>query len=385
MAHEGDYRRRIALVQRRMVEVGIDVLIVPAPENMYYLTGYDGWSFYLNQCLVLSLDRPVPFWIGRGSDRHVASASPVIDGVHVYGDDYIQSQTLGPYDFVADRIIEFGWDEKTIGAPIDAYYFSPRAWLTLQRRLPRAEIRDDGDLVNWVRVIKEQGEVEAMRRAGAIGSKALQGAVPRISEGLRRADTAATILSMLTAPDDETVGGYSAIAPLLISGEGPARPHQTWSDVKYGASGSYIIEISGVFDRYHCPIARTLSLGKPPAQRLAAQEAQVAVLNMIERDVRPGMTCADVADRCSTTLKQHGFSKAGRFGYSTGIAYPPDWGEHTVSIRAGEKTTLIDGMTLFFIPAHWGDDWSVALGETFHITTDGARRMTDLPYDIIVV
>lgn len=387
MAQEGDYRRRISLLQRRMREAGIDVLIVPSPENMYYLTGYDGWSFYLNQCLILSIDRSEPVWIGRGSDRHVANALPVIavTDVHVYGDEYIQSKTLSPYDFVADRIVDYGWGDKTIGAPCDAYYFSPRAWLTLQRRLPRATIRDDADLPNWGRALKEPEEVATMRRAGSIGAKAVTAAVARISEGTRSADAASAILSALTAPDAETVGGYPAIMPLLIDGEGAARPHQTWSDSQYRANGTYIIEISGVADRYHCPVARTVSLGQPPRIRLDAAQAQISVLEMIAQSARPGMTCGELADRCGQTLRRHGFSKAGRFGYSTGIAYPPDWGEHTVSVRAGEATKLAEDMTLFFIPALWGDDWSVAIGETFHITANGARRMTDLPYEIIVI
>jgi Xaa-Pro aminopeptidase len=286
---------------------------------------------------------------------------------------------------VADRIIDHGWSERSIAAPVDAYFFSPRAWLTLQQRLPRAKMKGDDDLVNWVRAVKEPAEIAAMRRAGAISAKAVETAVARISEGARSADAAAAILSALAAPDDETVGGYPAIMPLLIDGEGPARPHQTWSDRRYRAAETQIIEISGVFNRYHCPIARTVSLGAPLEIRRDAAQAQIAVLEMITRNARPGVTCGDLADRCAATLQAHGFSKAGRFGYSTGIAYPPDWGEHTVSVRAGEATRLAENMTLFFIPAIWGDAWSVAIGESFHITADGARRMTDLSYEIIII
>ena len=48
-----------------MEKAGIDVLFVTDPANMNYLTGYDGWSFYVHQMVVLSLDEPEPVWIGR--------------------------------------------------------------------------------------------------------------------------------------------------------------------------------------------------------------------------------------------------------------------------------------------------------------------------------
>jgi ectoine hydrolase len=387
LADLSTYQRRIASVQQRMTAAGLDLLVIAAPENMHYLTGYDGWSFYLNQCLLLHASRPTPIWVGRGSDRHVAKASPVIDDadVHVYGDQYIQSATLSPYDFVADRIIEQNWQAARIGIPADDYYFSARAFTTLKSRLPEAQLQDDAQLVNWVRVIKEPKEVEAMRQAGRIAAGAIRAGASRIRPGLRRADTAATILTALTAPNQLLSGSYPGIAPLLINGEGPARPHHTWSDTRYGETGTEIIEIAGVCGRYHCPIARTVSIGRPDPVRVAAAQAQAAVLDMVARDARPGMSAGELADRCAATLEAHGFSKAGRFGYSTGIAYPPDWGEHTVSVRAGETTPLQAGMTLFFIPGLWGDDWSVAVGETFHLHAQGAERMTDSPYDLIVV
>lgn len=386
MALKADFERRIQAVQTRMGEVRMDVLIISAPENMHYLTGYDGWSFYLNQCLLLARDRPTPIWIGRGSDRNEAGASPVIaaSDIHVYDDSYIQSDTLHPYDFVADRVKELGWQSRRIGVAMDNYYFSARAFAALQYALPDASLVDDGQLVNWLRVIKEPDEVAAMRMAGDIASHALLRGAAAIKPGFRKADTAAALLGSLTAPHD-LAGGYSAIAPLIITGEGPARPHTTWSDERYGQEGSVILEIAGVNGRYHCPIARTVSIGEPSASKREALAAQIAVLRMIERRALPGVSCGELAGLCAATLQEHGFTKQGRFGYSTGLAYPPDWGEHTISIRQGESAPIREGMTLFFIPAIWGGEWSVALGETFHITANGAERLTSLPYDMIVL
>ena len=44
-----EYMQRVAKTKKSMEEKGIDVLIVTDPANMNYLTGFDGWSFYVHQ------------------------------------------------------------------------------------------------------------------------------------------------------------------------------------------------------------------------------------------------------------------------------------------------------------------------------------------------
>ena len=51
-----EYATRIAKTRRAMEERGIDLLIATDPSNMAWLTGYDGWSFYVHQCVTFTLD-----------------------------------------------------------------------------------------------------------------------------------------------------------------------------------------------------------------------------------------------------------------------------------------------------------------------------------------
>ena len=45
-----EYAERLEKTKKAMVEKGLDLLIVTDPSNMAWLTGYDGWSFYVHQC-----------------------------------------------------------------------------------------------------------------------------------------------------------------------------------------------------------------------------------------------------------------------------------------------------------------------------------------------
>jgi len=59
-----EYAARIAKTRTAMQRAGIDLLIVTDPTNMGWLTGYDGWSFYVHQAVIL-LPEGEPLWFGR--------------------------------------------------------------------------------------------------------------------------------------------------------------------------------------------------------------------------------------------------------------------------------------------------------------------------------
>ena len=61
-----EYDRRIAKTRAEMSRRGLDLMIISDPSNMAWLTGYDGWSFYVHQAVLLALDGE-PVWWGRRS------------------------------------------------------------------------------------------------------------------------------------------------------------------------------------------------------------------------------------------------------------------------------------------------------------------------------
>ena len=67
-----EYRRRIDKTRAAMERAGIDVLFAADPSNQAWLTGYDGWSFYVHQGVILRGDGD-PIWWGRQQDTWPAS------------------------------------------------------------------------------------------------------------------------------------------------------------------------------------------------------------------------------------------------------------------------------------------------------------------------
>jgi Xaa-Pro aminopeptidase len=62
-----DFAARLARIRAGDGGVRIDTLIVTDPSNMCWATGYDGWSFYVHQAVIVGPEG-APIWWGRGID-----------------------------------------------------------------------------------------------------------------------------------------------------------------------------------------------------------------------------------------------------------------------------------------------------------------------------
>ncbi len=382
---QAEYAQRLKGTRQVMVDRGIDLLIVTDPSNMAWLTGYDGWSFYVHQCVLLPLDDE-PIWYGRGIDANGAKRTTFLnhDNIISYPDHYVQSTERHPMDFLSDFIAGRGLDKGNIGVEMDNYYFSAAAYASLVKHLPNATFMDTTGLVNWRRVIKSATEIDYMGIAGRIVDAMHARIFEMIEPGLKKNELAAEIYRTGINGVDGYGGDYPAIVPLLPSGEDASASHLTWNDLPMKSGEGTFFEIAGVYRRYHCPLSRTIFLGKPSQSFLDAEKAVLEGLEAGLEKAKPGNACEDIAAAFFAVLKKHGIVKDNRTGYSIGLSYPPDWGERTMSLRIGDKTELRENMTLHFMPGLWMDTWGMEITESFVITATGAQCLSSSPRKLMI-
>ena len=383
-----EYMDRITRTKAAMADRGMDLLVVCDPANMNYLTGYDGWSFYVPQAVMVIDDQEEPVWIGRNMDRNGAMHTAFITQENMIGypDDYIQSPVKHPMNFMGDFIKQKGWDKKTIGVETDAYYYTARSDAELKKTLGKTTLADANLLVNWVRIIKSDAEIALMQQAGKIAEKVMATALENLVPGRRECDTVAAVCRAQAAGTPEFGGDYPAIVPMMPTGEKTSAPHLTWTDEPYQADQAVNLELAGCRHRYHCPIARTAFLGARPPRKLAdLADITVEGLNLTLDTIKPGMTGEDVERVWQEHIAKKGFEKESRIGYSMGLNYPPDWGEHTASLRPGDKTLLAPRMTFHMILGMWMDNFGFECSESFLVTENGARTFADFERRLFVI
>jgi ectoine hydrolase len=380
-----EYARRIAKTRRAMEGQGIELLIVTDPSNMAWLTGYDGWSFYVHQCVLLTHEGD-PIWYGRSQDAFGARRTVFMGEADIlsYPDHYVQTPERHPMDHLSGIIADKGWDRCAIGVEMDNYYFAAACFASLQTHLPNATFKDATGLVNWQRAVKSEQELVYMRRAARI-VEAMHARIQELIEpGLPKNRLVAEIYHTGITGVDGHGGDYPGIVPLLPTGKDASAPHLTWDDKPFETGAGTFFEIAGVHRHYHCPLCRTVYLGKPPQDMLAAEQALLEGLDAGLEVAKPGNTCEDIAKAFLGVLKRHGIEKDSRNGYPIGLSYPPDWGERTMSLRLGDTSVLEENMTFHFMPGLWFDDWGLEITESIVITAAGAETLADVPRKLFV-
>ena len=381
---KNEYKERLKKVKIDMQKKGIDLLVSHDPSNMNYLTGYDAWSFYYAQCVLVHVNEEEPICFVRAQDGGGAYIKTYLQDKNIieYDEKYIHTWPLHPYQYLTEIIKKRKWDKQNIGLEMDSHYFTAFCYETIKKGLPNAKLKDAERLVNWVRVVKSNAEIKLMQSAARIVESGMKTAFNSINPGVRQCDAVAEIQKALLNGTKEFGGDYPSIATLLPTGKGTSASHLTHTDEKFVSGEATIIEIAGAYKRYHCPMARTVLLGKKDQKKIDTMKATNEALDAGISATKPGNTIDDVAQKFWGVLDKYKIKKDSRTGYSIGIGYPPDWGEQTFNILKGDKTILQPNVTFHMIAVMQFGDWGVEASEAVRVTENGSELFCNLSREL---
>lgn len=375
-----EYSARIARVYAAMERAGFEALIVAEPAHINWLTGYDAWSFYTPQVMILDRgERPV--WIGREMDAGAAGFTTwmAADQVVPFDEIFVHQPDIHAGDFIGTWMAGRGLARSRIGYEGDAYFLSPRCLDAIRRALPAARLEDAGTLVNWCRLVKSPAELDMMRQAARLAGHAMRAAFDGLAPGVPQSALMADVVAAQIRGADGVGGDMTAVHPLVLAGERAATAHPFWDDSPFESGQTVAFELGGCRKRYNAGLARTAHIGKLPQvvadTAAAVEEGLVAVLETL----RAGVSAETAHAAWQRCLDRHGLEKKSRIGYAIGVGYAPDWGEHTISLRPGARDVLPADCTVHVMLGMWLDGWGMELSETVHVHDGGCTCLTDFP------
>mgnify|MGYP001500010698 CR=1 FL=1 len=383
---KNEYKDRLKKVQLSMQKKEIDLLISQDTSNINYLTGYDAWSFYYTQCAIVHVNLEEPICFVRAQDAGGAYLKTYLknENIIIYDEKYIHTWPSHPYDALVNLLKKNKWDKLNIGVEMDAHYFTAYCYEKLKQGLPNARIKDSERLVNWVRLIKSNAEIDYMKKAATISENAMSTAMEIINPGVRQCDAVAEIQKTLFKGTSDYGGEYASITTLLPTGKGTSASHLTANDEKFISGEATVVELSGTYKRYHAPMARTINLGKPEQKKIDAMNATNEALDAGIIASKPGNTANYVAEKFWEVLGKYKIKKESRTGYSIGIGYPPDWGEHTLNISKGDMTILKPNVCYHMIAVMQFGDWGVEASESIRITAEGSELLCNFSRELYI-
>ena len=383
-SHE-EYSLRVKKTLDSMASKNIDTLLVADPANIYYLCGFDAWSFYMPQTMIISskLDEPICFV--RQMDVGGAYIQTYLknENIIAYPEKLVHMPPRHPYEYLVEVIKDKKLDTGVIAVEMDAHYFTATCYSKLVDGLSNCKLIDSGFLVNWVRFIKSDKEIEYMHQAARNVEVGMQAAIDHINVGTRQCDAAAAIYGGLIKGMEGFGGDYPSIAPMLPTGQGTSAAHLTWSNELFKENEATVIEISGAYKRYHCPMARTVFLGKEDQEKLDVMNKTIEALEEGKAAIKAGVTADSVAQRFWKVLDKYNIKKDSRTGYSIGAGFPPDWGERTLNISKDDPTILETNCTFHMIAVMQMGDWGVEASDAIRVTDKGFEVLSDFSKELV--
>jgi ectoine hydrolase len=250
-----EYDARIARTRKAMASRNLDLVLTSDPSNMAWLTGYDGWSFYVHQGVLLG-PRGRADLVGPAHGRFRRQTHR-LHGRRQYLRlcRRLRPVDRAPSDGAHGPPHRRARPRQGAHRRRDGQLLVHRKSLRgAQARAPNATFSDATGLVNWQRTVKSDNEIEFMQRAGRIVERMYEAVFEMIEPGLPKNRMVAEIYRVAIEGADGHWGDYPAIVPMMGSGLDATAPHLTWDDQPFRNDEITFFELTGCYRRYHCPL-----------------------------------------------------------------------------------------------------------------------------------
>lgn len=357
-----EFKARLARVREQMQSRGIDVLLVSAPENIYYLTGYQTSGYFSYQALIVPA-AAAPVLLIRHLERgNVAEYSWLADAVGWKEGDNVVTLTL-------DLLRAAGADNRTIGIEKHSWFLTVAVAEALTAGLSSSRIVDAGRLIDRVRLVKSAAEIGHLRRSARIAELEQRAAWSAISATACEADIAAAVFGTGINAGCE----YTGLPHHIMSGYRTEVGHANWTGKQVRRGELVLLELYGCVERYHATQMRTVSVGPPSDAAKRASEIVIAAQDAALAAMRPGASARAIDAAVRAPIRRIRPDYVNRTGYSTGIGFPPRTGEwDTADFNEQEDWELQENMVFHMLALAQG----FGISETILVTSNGIERLT---------
>ncbi len=364
----GVYARRLAAAAVATTDAGLAGLVITPGYDLQYLVGSRAQTFERLTALVLPASGDPTIVVPRMELASLKASAIAELGLVVR--DWVDGDD--PYQLVS-AALGGGPVATAVTDSMPALHLLP-----LAGALGAVPALASG-VLRGLRMVKEECEIDALRKAGAAIDR-VHARVPEfLVPGRTEAEVAADIAEAIVAE------GHSEVA-FIIVGSGPhgADPHHRYSDRELQVGDIVVVDIGGTYaPGYHSDSTRTYSMGEPKpevAQQYSTlQRAQRAAFDA----VRPGVTAEQVDAAARDVLAEAGLGEyfLHRTGHGIGLSVHEE-----PYIIAGNDLTLVAGMAFSIEPGiYFPGRWGARVEDIVVMTDEGALSVNNRPHELVVV
>src|SRR5262249_45870959 len=228
-------------------------------------------------------------------------------------------------DFVVGELQSEGWLGKTVALEMWSYRPNRMVSEQFQAAFERAGCRvvDGTDVVREVRAVKSPQELFCMETAARIADVGLRAAQAALRPGVTELEVYGELIAAMAKAGGENAG----ITLPVLSGIKSAGGHALASRKPILPGEVVLVDVCGVYNRYHVNVARNFSIGEPQPDVARRFEQVSGMFKAIDEVLRPNLPVQELNDAVQGYYEQQGIWEHRGYigGYELGIAFPPDW------------------------------------------------------------
>ncbi|HHY75744.1 MAG TPA: aminopeptidase P family protein [Firmicutes bacterium] len=347
------------------------VALMPGP-NLFYMTGLRmGLSERPTLCVVEGRGK-ITFLMPKLEARKGESAAKELAGEGVEADfDVVAfSDEEGPGE---------AFSKVFSGAGVK-WGFEYRAMRLLELSLilagiPGLEWVDAGEIMKKLRMIKDESELESMRKASRLADLGADIARKLLAPGRRGIDIAREIETQLKAE------GAQAVGMSLATGVDTALPHAGTSTREIAEGDLAWLDLMVCVDGYWADITRSYAVGELEPEMKRAYRAVLEANEAARTKARPGMSGAEVDALAREVIESYGYGEyfIHRTGHGLGLEIHEDpyiVASNTSPLAIGSTFTIEPGV---YIPGKGG----IRIEDDVVMTESGLKSLTAYPRNLI--
>jgi Xaa-Pro dipeptidase len=357
----GFYEERIKRIKSEMQRAELDALVLFKPQNTYYVSCFNAIIYSRPVIATLPLEGEPTLIVPRLRMGHAKEESRIED-VRVYHKIRISQAPAGiatnPMDLLKDVLKEHNVLRGKIGIEMD--FLPITTFEELRKTLRSASFIDASNIFRKLRIVKDEEEIEMIRRAAEISDVGMEAAIEAISERKTEIEVSISAMSAMNEywedkyPESEVsdFGGLeggivNALWCYCLSGPRVSFACESPSTHKLRDGDIPVTVILTTLNAYHAENERTVVVGKMTKKQRKAFEAYLDARQKVLDAIRPGVTCSEVAKAGADALEKLGYAKyaIARAGHSMGLSMHEE-----PSFRLGEETILQPNMVMSVEP-----------------------------------
>lgn len=382
---ETEMTRRIKMFREGLAEKNVDIAFLHTADNVYYLSGVPLLSEWGRPMWsVISQKGPATI-IGAEIEKENMEIYSSIKDVRTYDDS--QNVWEASMNMIVDFVKNAGHEGKYIG--IEYELLPVRVFERLRESFPEAIFVEIGDIVDKLRNIKSEEEMNLLRLGGEvakIGANAFLDALHENTTELAVASHAVNEMNKAIAalyPGD--CGGATSTYAYCQVGNHTLTPHLHATNRRIRKGDVVGLNVFPVIWGYCMELERTFIFGEPSPDQLKALEAATVAAEAGREAIRPGVCAADIDKLTRRILTEYGYANYIRHGtgHAHGIMIGAAGREELGELRLYNKNPLQPNMVVSVEPAVYIPELGgFRHSDVMAISESGAICLTEFPRDI---